>query len=70
MSVQNIKLLLLRYLVLQRDLSGLKLTSTLTIELNRTLPMRSVGRIVAHLMILDDVNRPVEIKDVLPQYNG
>jgi hypothetical protein len=57
-------------LVLQRDLSGLKLTSTLTIELKRTLPMGSVGCIVAHLMILDDVNRPVEIKDVLPQCNG
>ena len=53
-------------LVLQRDLSGLKLPLTLTIDLKRPLSMGSVGRIVAHLMILDDVKGSLEIENLLP----
>jgi Domain of unknown function (DUF4112) len=57
-------------LILQRDLSGLRLPSTLTIELKRMLSMGAIGRIVAHLMIPNDFNRSLEIEDLLPQCNG
>ena len=59
-----------KYLILQRDLSGLRLPSTLTIDLKRTLPMAAIGRIVAHLMIPDDVKGPIEIENLLPQGDG
>jgi hypothetical protein len=64
------KIFLYRHLILQRDLSGLKLPLTLTIDSKRTLPMGSIGRIVAHLMILDDVKGALEIEDLLPQRDG
>jgi hypothetical protein len=58
------------WLVLQRDLSGLKLPLTLTIDVKRTLPMGSIGRIVAHLMILDNFKGSLEIENLLPQRDG
>jgi hypothetical protein len=57
-------------LLLQRDLSGLKLPLTLTIDLKRTLSMGSIGRIVAHLMILDNFKGSLEIENLLPQRDG
>jgi hypothetical protein len=54
-------------LILQRDLSGLKLPWTLTIDVKRTLSMGSIGRIVAPLMILDDFQSSVEIENRLSQ---
>ena len=59
-----------RFQILQRDLSSLNLPSTLTMDLKRPLPMRSVGRIVAHLMILDDFKGSLEIEDLLLQRDG
>jgi hypothetical protein len=58
------------HLILQRDLSGLSLPSTLAIDLKRTLSMGTIGRIVSHLMIPDDFKSPIEIKNRLPQGDG
>jgi hypothetical protein len=57
-------------LVLQRDLSGLKLPLTLTRDVQRPLSMGTIGRIVAPLMIPDDFQSPIEIENMLPQGNG
>jgi hypothetical protein len=57
-------------LILQRDLTSLKLPSTLTIDLKRPLAMGAIGRIVAHLMIPDDFKSPIEIENRLSQGNS
>ena len=61
---------LVERLVLQRGLSGLRLPSTLMIDLKRTLSMGAIGRIIAHLMIPDDFNSPLQIKVRFPQRDG
>jgi hypothetical protein len=57
-------------LILQRGLSGLRLPSTLAINLKRTLSMGTIGRIVSHLMIPDDFKSPLQIEPLLSQGDG
>ena len=42
----------------------------LTIDVKRTLSMGAIGRIIAHLMIPDDFNSPLQIKVRFPQRDG